>query len=107
MQQTGTSWISQAIQYADTYRRADGRWLFVQRDHQLFYGVELGRRPLDQPPAHWPRSATGTGTLPAAWPSWARFWSTDTDGADNHTNTNTNTTSISINEGGSRDGSPH
>ena len=70
----GDRWIEQAIAYLDTYERRDGRWLFVRRDHQLFYGVEAAERPLAQAPAHWPASSVGVGTLPASWPSWGAFW---------------------------------
>lgn len=67
-------WVEQAIAYLDTYERRDGTWLFVRRDHHLFYGVETAERPLDQEPAHWPASPTGVGTLPQQWPSWGAFW---------------------------------
>jgi len=66
-------WIRQAIAYEDTYERRDGGWYFTFRDHQLFYGVELGIRPLRQPPAEWPKAIVGVGTLPYAWPSWQEF----------------------------------
>jgi hypothetical protein len=63
-------WEHQLIAYDDTYVRKDGMWFFVSRNHQLFYGADTGRRPLDQAPAHWPRNRTGRGTLPYDWPSW-------------------------------------
>jgi hypothetical protein len=66
-------WIRQAIGYLDTYERRDGRWYFTFRDHQLFYGVRLDIRPLDQRPANWPSSPIGVGTLPYAWESWQQF----------------------------------
>jgi hypothetical protein len=66
-------WIRQAIAYQDTYERRDGGWYFVNRDHQLFYGVELERSPLRQPPAEWPKSAVGVGTLPYGWDTWRTF----------------------------------
>ena len=62
--------IRQAICYFDRYAHRDGEWLFVTRDHQLFYGVDHGRRPNALPAANWPASDTGTGTLPYAWPTW-------------------------------------
>jgi ketosteroid isomerase-like protein len=71
-------WIEQAIAYFDTYERRDGTWLFVRRDHQLFYGVVAAERPLAQEPARWPASSTGVGTLPEAWPSWGAFWAAST-----------------------------
>jgi hypothetical protein len=70
----GTRWIVQLIQYHDRYERRDGRWLFVRRKHLLVYGAELGQSPLGLPPADWPRSQTGWGTVPASLPSWQRFW---------------------------------
>jgi hypothetical protein len=72
--QDGDRWIEQAIQYRDTYEKRDGAWLFVRRDHLLWYGVETAEKPLAQPPADWPASHVGRGTLPEAWPSWGAFW---------------------------------
>jgi hypothetical protein len=72
--QDGVRWIVQAIQYHDTYARRDGRWYFVRRKHLLVYGAELGQNPLTLPPADWPASHTGRGTLPESLPSWRRFW---------------------------------
>jgi len=72
--QDGERWIEQAIQYRDQYARRDGAWLFVRRDHLLWYGVETAERPLAQPPANWPARHDGRGTLPEAWPSWGAFW---------------------------------
>jgi hypothetical protein len=66
-------WVRQAIAYQDTYERRNERWYFGFRDHQLFYGIDLEIRPLRQPPAEWPKSAVGVGTLPYAWSSWQRF----------------------------------
>jgi SnoaL-like domain len=79
IQTSPDTWISQAIHYGDTYARRDGRWYFVRRQHLLWYGVELGRRPIGQPAADWPANSTGTGTLPAAWPTWREFWRTAED----------------------------
>ncbi len=72
--QEGERWIVQAIQYQDGYERRDGHWLFVRRRHLLWYGAELGENPLHLPPANWPESSTGRGTLPESWESWRRFW---------------------------------
>jgi hypothetical protein len=72
--QDGDRWIEQAIQYRDLYECRDGAWLFARRDHLLWYGVEASERPLDQPPANWPASHVGRGTLPEQWPSWGAFW---------------------------------
>ena len=48
--------VEQAILYRDTYERRDGRWLFVRRRHELWYGIETAERPLAQRPARWPRA---------------------------------------------------
>lgn len=66
--------IEQAIQYEDTYERRDGSWLFVRRRHELFWGVELAERPLEQAPANWPEHQTGTGTIPYRYDTWTQFW---------------------------------
>lgn len=76
--QDGDKWIEQAILYRDTYERRDGRWLFTRRIHELWYGVETAERPWAQEPANWPAHHVGRGTLPDSWPTWARFWSTNT-----------------------------
>jgi ketosteroid isomerase-like protein len=72
--QDGERWIRQAIRYDDVYARRDGRWLFVRRRHLLWYGIEEPHNPLLQPPAEWPKSHTGRGTLPETLESWQRFW---------------------------------
>ncbi len=69
--QHGERWMRQAICYFDRYAKRDGQWLFISRDHQLFYGAEYDQRPNHLPPANWPDSDTGTGTLPFGWPTWA------------------------------------
>ena len=70
----GDRWIRQAILYRDTYARREGRWLFVRRDHQLWYGLESPSNPLQQPPADWPERHDGRGTVPECWDSWRVFW---------------------------------
>jgi ketosteroid isomerase-like protein len=65
--------IHQAILYRDTYQRREGRWFFVRRIHELWYGLPLERNPLDQPPANWPERSWGRGTVPETWPSWGTF----------------------------------
>jgi len=72
--QDGERWIRQAIQYRDTYERREGRWYFVRRIHLLWYGAEAGESPLAQPPADWPESHTGRGTIPESWDTWRAFW---------------------------------
>jgi uncharacterized protein (TIGR02246 family) len=71
--QDGDRWIHQAIVYSDKYERRDGRWLFVRRIHELFYGAEAPVNPMALPPADWPAHHDGRGTLPERWESWQRF----------------------------------
>ena len=73
--QDGEQWVEQAILYRDTYERRDGCWLFVRRIHELWYAVPTAERPLAQEPANWPARHVGRGTVPASFPTWARFWS--------------------------------
>ena len=71
--------VEQAIVYSDRYARGDdGVWRFAGRKHELFWGVPIAERPLDQPDANWPESTTGRGTLPHRLESWQRFWSPGT-----------------------------
>ena len=66
----GGRWMRQAICYFDRYAKRDGRGCSSRRDHQLFYGADYDQRPNHLPPANWPESDTGTGTLPFGWPTW-------------------------------------
>lgn len=70
----GGSWIEQAIQYQDRYERVGGSWVFTERRHLLWYGIELPERPFDQPKTRWPAEATGRGSLPEDLPSWRAFY---------------------------------
>ena len=72
--QVGERWIHQAILYRDTYERRDGRWYFVRRVHELWYGAEVGTNPIGLPPANWPKRHEGSGTLPESFPTWGPFW---------------------------------
>jgi ketosteroid isomerase-like protein len=72
--EAGDRWIHQAILYRDTYERRDGRWYFVRRVHELFYGAATPTNPRQQPPANWPEHHVGRGTAPESFPSWQRFW---------------------------------
>jgi hypothetical protein len=76
----GRSWVRQTILYRDTYERREGRWCFIRRMHELWYGQTMPAHPLDQVPADWPRSAVGRGTVPESWASWPAFH-TDRDTA--------------------------
>ncbi len=71
--------ITQAIQYRDSYARRDGHWYFVRRKHLLWYGYEQGENPLKLGPANWPERHTGRGTLPESDESWQRFWEDEPD----------------------------
>jgi uncharacterized protein (TIGR02246 family) len=73
--QDGERWIHQAILYRDTYERRDGRWFFVRRRHDLWYGAEVGTSPLRLPPANWPEHHDGIGTVPGVFPTWGPYWS--------------------------------
>jgi hypothetical protein len=73
--QDGDRWVHQMILYRDTYERRDGRWYFVRRIHELWYGQEAPTSPLSLPDANWPVHHDGRGTVPGSWPTWARFWS--------------------------------
>jgi ketosteroid isomerase-like protein len=72
--QDGDRWIQQAILYRDLYRRDQDRWLFVRRNHRLWYGAEAASNPLAQEPANWPQNHSGRGTLPEEWETWGEFW---------------------------------
>jgi ketosteroid isomerase-like protein len=72
--QDGERWIHQAILYRDTYERRAGRWQFVRRIHELFYGAEVGVNPLTLPAANWPEHHDGLGTAPQSWETWSAFW---------------------------------
>jgi len=72
--QDGERWIHQFILYRDTYERRTGRWFFVRRIHELWYGEEAPSSPLRLPPADWPTHHDGRGTVPETWPTWSRFW---------------------------------
>ena len=72
--QDGERWIHQAILYRDTYERRDGRWYFVRRRHELWYGAPVGVNPLTLPPANWPEHHDGIGTVPESFDTWKAFW---------------------------------
>ena len=67
--------VEQAILYRDRYRRVDGSWKFVSRNHELWFGIETAERPLHQRPAEWPLHHDGLGSVPYGEPSWQAFWS--------------------------------
>jgi len=73
--QDGDRWIHQMILYRDSYERRGGEWYFVRRIHELWFGQQAERNPLDQSPANWPENHEGRGTVPGSWPTWSAFWS--------------------------------
>lgn len=58
--------VDQSILYQDQYVHSDGRWLFLQRRHLLWFGQPRERNPVEQPAEQWPRTHVGRGTLPGA-----------------------------------------
>lgn len=65
--------LRQAILYRDAYRREEGAWRFVRREHLLWYSAPLGVDPRGLAPADWPRGHVGRGTLPEAFPGFREF----------------------------------
>jgi hypothetical protein len=59
----GEGFVDQSIIYEDTYVVDDARWRFAIRRHLLWFGVKRPEHPLHQPPAHWPESQFGAGSL--------------------------------------------
>jgi len=53
--------FEQRLVYLDTYERHDGRWLFLNRDHLLWWGREWESNPMRQRAADWPQSQIGAG----------------------------------------------
>lgn len=72
--QDGERWIHQFILYRDTYERRGGKWYFVRRIHELWYGEQAAASPLELPLAQWPANHDGRGTVPESWPTWNEFW---------------------------------
>jgi len=65
-------WIVMAICYFDDYERRDGAWYFVRRRERHWYAADLVERP--RAPFHdWPGHDIPP-RLPAAFPTWDRFW---------------------------------
>jgi hypothetical protein len=53
--------FDQAVIYQDSYERHEGKWLFLQREHLLWWGQERLTNPMDLPPANWPSAQVGAG----------------------------------------------
>ena len=64
-------WAHGYIQYWDRYERRHGRWYFVRRRFHRWFLVDTLTRP--RAGAGVVEDVLGTGRLPDAWPSWARF----------------------------------
>ncbi len=62
--------VDHSILYQDRYVCRDGRWLFVTRRHELWFGQARDRHPLHQQPANWPENVVGRGTLPESLRSY-------------------------------------
>lgn len=66
-------WLVMAICYFDTYRRVDGRWLFVRRRERHWYAADVNEHPQAVGFDSWPQHA-GPPELPTAFPAWSSFW---------------------------------
>jgi hypothetical protein len=71
----GDEWIVMAIQYWDRYERRGGRWLFTGRQIKHWYATDLNDRPTGPNKTRW--TVSGPETLPGAYNSWSRYWSTE------------------------------
>lgn len=66
-------WYVMAICYFDDYERRDGDWLFTRRRERHWYAADLLERPT-APFLGWPGHERSVPRLPAAFPTWSRFW---------------------------------
>lgn len=66
-------WYVMAICYFDEYARRDGEWFFTRRRERHWYAADLLERPT-APFRGWPGHDRNAPRLPAAFPSWSRFW---------------------------------
>jgi len=57
----GPEFVDQAVVYHDRYERRDGTWLFVKRDHLLWWGQTRAEHPMQLPAAEWPVAQVGAG----------------------------------------------
>lgn len=69
----GDRWVVMAICYFDDYVRRDGRWYFARRRERHWYAADVLERP-SAPFNAWPGRDLPPA-LPAAFPTWASFWS--------------------------------
>ena len=71
--EVGDRWVVMAICYFDEYRRVDGEWLFARRRERHWYAADVLERPQAVAFDSWHHGeAPG---LPAAFATWASFWS--------------------------------
>jgi SnoaL-like protein len=73
----GDRFVEQSVLYHDRYARRGGTWRFVTRRHMLWFGQAHDDNPFRLPPANWPASPIGRGTLPEELPSYQRFQAGD------------------------------
>lgn len=66
--------VEQLIKYVDRYEFRDGRWLFLHRQHRLWYGVGHRKSPLEQQPAEWPANQVGVGDIPLSDGAFREWW---------------------------------
>ena len=65
-------WIVMAICYFDDYERRGGQWFFARRRERHWYAADLVERP--RAPFHDWAGHDIPPHLPAAFPTWDRFW---------------------------------
>ena len=65
-------WIVMTICYFDDYERRAGEWFFVRRRERHWYSKDAEQRPAP-PFQDWDAHA-GEPKLPAAFPTWSKFW---------------------------------
>jgi len=80
--QVGEKWVVMPLIYHDRYVRRDGGpWRFVSRKPKVFYAADVADNPMQvddrfdfpgNPLLHH-------ASLPEAWPSWQRFWDSQSD----------------------------
>ena len=68
-------WIVMAICYFDDYRRIDGEWLFRRRREKHWYASDINEHPQSVDFDSWKNGASPS--LPADFPTWEPFWSTN------------------------------
>ena len=67
-------WVVAALHYWDTYERRQGRWYFARRKVVTLYVADMLERPVGPVKRRWPGRPQQVCELPAAWPTWKRFW---------------------------------